>query len=101
MTSKIPSLKSNFPLFANRRQIMLAVEPQVIIQNIPLPAPDLHTQDMVWFLGKWAIYSKSLTDHDKNIWQEETLSAEHTLEMGGHLIFEHFFGPLNGEPYEA
>lgn len=32
---------------------------------------------------------------------EEDLHTEHTYEMGGHLIFEHFFGPLGGEPFEA
>lgn len=68
-------------------------------QNTPVPPPDEHMQEMAWFVGQWQIASRMKTAEDE--WKEEPLTAVHTWEMGGHLIFEHFFGPLLGEPFEA
>jgi hypothetical protein len=67
--------------------------------NKPLPPPDEHMQEMTWFIGNWRIRSRMLQDDGS--WREEQQRAEHTFELNGHLIFEHFFGPLDGEPFEA
>jgi hypothetical protein len=56
-------------------------------------------QQLAWFIGEWQIHSRVKTDEDK--WLEETARAVHTYELGGHLIFEHYFGPFRGEPFEA
>ncbi|MEZ4669835.1 MAG: DUF1579 family protein [Anaerolineae bacterium] len=66
-----------------------------------LPAPDEHMQELSWFIGKWNVKSNMLMDADKDEWLEEDLHTVHSYEMGGHLIFEHFFGPLGGEAFEA
>jgi hypothetical protein len=66
-----------------------------------LPAPDEHMQEMAWFIGNWNIKSRMLMDAAKDEWIDEDLHSIHTYELGGHLIFEHFFGPLGGEPFEA
>lgn len=66
-----------------------------------LPEPDPHMQDMAWFIGEWDVVSRQLIDFENDEWLEETLRTVHTYEMGGHIIFENFFGPLGGEPFEA
>lgn len=66
-----------------------------------LPPPDEHMQELAWFIGEWNVKSHMLMDADKDEWLDEDLHTIHTYEMGGHLIFEHFFGPLGGEPFEA
>ncbi|HEX2623072.1 MAG TPA: DUF1579 family protein [Phototrophicaceae bacterium] len=83
--------------------VIATPEPEVTLKNTnnPLPDADAHMQDLAWFLGNWTIQSRTLVDRERDEWLEETLCAEHTLELGGHLIFEHFFGPMNGTPFEA
>lgn len=66
-----------------------------------LPPPDEHMQELAWFIGEWDVKSHLLMDADKDEWLDEDLHTIHTYELGGHLIFEHFFGPLGGEPFEA
>ena len=62
------------------------------------PAPEM-MQQLNWFIGKWNVLSRSL--RDDGTWLEETMSAEHSTILGGHVIFEHFMGPLLGEAFEA
>lgn len=72
--------------------------------DVPAPelkAPDDIVKQLAWFIGDWTVESRMLTDAEKDTWSEETGRAIHTYEMGGHLIFEHVFGPLMGEPFEA
>ncbi|MCL4256188.1 MAG: hypothetical protein KJ043_20695 [Anaerolineae bacterium] len=71
------------------------------IQNTPLPMPDEHLKTFDWFIGEWDIASRMLMDAEKDEWIEGTLFSIHTYQMGGHIIFEHFFGPLGGQPLEA
>ncbi|MBK8026988.1 MAG: DUF1579 family protein [Chloroflexi bacterium] len=66
-----------------------------------LPEPDPHMQDLSWFIGEWDVHSRMLMNADTGEWLEEDLRTEHTHELGGNLIFEHFGGPLGGEPFEA
>ncbi|MBL8134076.1 MAG: DUF1579 family protein [Anaerolineae bacterium] len=66
-----------------------------------LPPPNEHMQDLSWFIGEWDVTSRMLMDAGTGEWLEEPLHTVHTYEMGGHIIFEHFFGPLGGEPFEA
>lgn len=66
-----------------------------------LPDPDPHMQDLSWFIGEWDVHSHMLMDADKNEWLDEDLHTVHSYELGGNLIFEHFGGPLGGEPFEA
>ena len=56
-------------------------------------------QQLDWFIGHWAVVSRSLQDDDG--WLEERLTTEHRWIMGGHVIFEHFGGPVFGQPFEA
>ncbi|MBK9125466.1 MAG: DUF1579 family protein [Chloroflexi bacterium] len=67
--------------------------------NRPLPDPDPHMAELDWFIGRWRVRSRLLTESGS--WVEEDLTAFHTRELGGNLIFEHFCGPLNGKPFEA
>jgi hypothetical protein len=66
-----------------------------------LPEPDPHMQDLSWFIGDWDVHSHMLLDADKDEWIDEDLKTQHTYEMGGNLIFEHFGGPLGGTPFEG
>jgi hypothetical protein len=66
-----------------------------------LPDPDPHMQDLSWFIGEWNVRSRMLMDADTDEWLEEDLRTVHSYELGGNLIFEHFGGPLGGEPFEA
>lgn len=66
-----------------------------------LPEPDPHMQDLSWFIGNWDVHSRLLVDPESDTWVDEDLHTEHSYELGGHLIFEHFGGPLGGEPFEA
>lgn len=66
-----------------------------------LPDPDPHMQDLSWFIGEWNVRSRMLMDADADEWLEEDLRTVHSYELGGNLIFEHFGGPLGGEPFEA
>lgn len=66
-----------------------------------LPPPDENMRMFDWFLGEWNVTSRVLIDPENDEWLEEELHTVHTSEMGGHIIFEHFFGPLGGEPFEA
>ncbi len=66
-----------------------------------LPAPDEHMQDLAWFIGEWNVKSRMLMDAAKDEWLEEQLHTIHTYELGGNIIFEHFIGPLAGNPFEA
>jgi hypothetical protein len=54
---------------------------------------------MEWFLGKWHVRSRYRDEGGQ--WADENLTTEHTTILGGHVIFEHFGGPLFGEPFEA
>ncbi len=67
------------------------------IQQLPAAADTM--QQLDWFIGQWDVLSRSL--QADGTWLEETVTAEHTYILGGHVIFEHFFGPLFGEPFEA
>lgn len=78
-----------------------AVAQDEMMDNAPLPDPAPEMRDFDWFLGDWTIVSRTLINADTDEWQEETLHSVHTSEMGGHIIFEHFFGPLTGTPFEA
>lgn len=69
--------------------------------NAPLPEPHENMSQFDWFLGEWEVVSRILVDAETDEWLEETLRTVHTSEMNGHIIFEHFVGPLGGEPYEA
>jgi hypothetical protein len=69
--------------------------------NEPLPDADPKMQDLAWFIGEWNVHSRMLMDAANDEWLEEDLRTVHTYELNGHLIFEHFFGPLGGEPFEA
>ncbi|MCL4248051.1 MAG: DUF1579 family protein [Anaerolineae bacterium] len=66
-----------------------------------LPAPDEHMQQLAWFIGEWDVHSRTLMNAETNEWLEEDLHTIHTYELGGNLVFEHFFGPLGGDPFEA
>lgn len=54
-----------------------------------------------WFIGNWDIESRVRKSAESDDWLEETLYAEHTYELNHHIIFEHFFGPVGEQPYEA
>lgn len=79
----------------------IATPETVVRRNTPLPAPDPHLHDLDWFLGAWDIESRLLKDAATETWVSDTQYAEHTAVLGGHVIFEHFFGPMDGEPFEA
>ncbi len=66
-----------------------------------LDAPHERMADLAWFIGQWSISSRTRDPHRPDVWHEETLYAEHTAELGGNLIWEHFFGPYQGQAYEA
>lgn len=76
-------------------------KPTESASGVILTPPDPHMRELAWFIGEWHVQSRMLTDPANDRWLEETLHTRHTYELGGHLIFEHFFGPLNGEPFEA
>jgi hypothetical protein len=69
--------------------------------NTPLPDPNENMTQMDWFIGEWDIESRMLIDPANDQWLEESLTAVHTSELNGHIILEHFIGPLGGEPFEA
>jgi hypothetical protein len=64
-----------------------------------LPIPPDTMQQLDWFIGQWAVFSRSLQEDGS--WLEENMRAEHSTILGGHVIFEHFNGPLLGQPFEA
>jgi hypothetical protein len=64
-----------------------------------LPPPITEMSQLKWFIGQWVVVSRYLNDDQE--WVEETIRAEHTPILGGHVIFEHFGGPLFGKPFEA
>lgn len=65
--------------------------------TLPPAANAMHQLD--WFLGQWAVRSRyKKPDGD---WLEAQLTANHRWILGGHVIFEHFEGPVFGEPFEA
>ncbi len=64
-----------------------------------LPAPAAEMAQLDWFLGEWDVVSRFLGE-DGN-WVEENLTTEHTAILGGHVIFEHFGGPVFLAPFEA
>lgn len=66
-----------------------------------LPEADPHMQDLSWFIGEWDVHSRMLLDAETDEWIEEDLHTVHSYEMNGNLIFEHFGGPLGGEPFEG
>ena len=66
-----------------------------------LPARHERMADLDWFLGLWSVHSRTRDAENPELWHEETLFAEHTAELNGNLIWEHFFGPVQGQPYEA
>jgi hypothetical protein len=66
-----------------------------------LPESDPHMQDLSWFIGDWDVHSHMLLDAETDEWIDEDLKTQHTYEMGGNLIFEHFGGPLGGTPFEG
>ena len=57
-----------------------------------LPAPDPHMHDLAWFLGEWSIFSRTFQAEPAGTWAEETIFAVHSAELGGNMIWEHFFG---------
>lgn len=69
--------------------------------NSPLPEADEHMRDFAWFIGHWDVQSHLLVDAENDEWLQESLRTIHTYQMNGHIIFEHFFGPVGGEPLEA
>ena len=69
------------------------------VQTLPAPAPHMH--DLAWFLGEWSIFSRTFQAEPAGTWAEETIFAVHSAELGGNMIWEHFFGPLQGAAYEA
>lgn len=81
--------------------LVMTVHAQDETTNAPLPEPDAAMQELGWFIGEWDVVSRMLMDADNDEWLEEELRTVHTYELGGHLIFEHFFGPLGGAPFEA
>ena len=74
---------------------------EIAVKNSPLPESDAHMQDFKWFIGEWDVQSRMLMDAEKDEWLEESLTTIHTYEMNGHIIFEHFFGPIAGKPFEG
>lgn len=72
---------------------------QAISDALP-PAHDA-MQDFSWFIGEWNIESKMLQDAANDVWLTEQIHSEHSYIMGGHVIFEHFYGTLGGEALEA
>lgn len=66
-----------------------------------LPVPHERMTELAWFLGDWSIASRTLQADPSETWTEETLFAVHTAELGGNMIWEHFYGPLQGAAYEA
>lgn len=74
-----------------------------VYKSIRASLPPAHDamNDFSWFIGEWSIESSMLQDAEKDIWLQEQLYADHHYVMGGHLIFEHFYGTLNGEALEA
>lgn len=64
-----------------------------------LPEPPEKMAELDWFLGRWDVVSRSKAQDDE--WKEELVSADHSLILGGHVILEHFQGPLMGKPFEA
>lgn len=64
-----------------------------------LPSPPDEMQQLDWFIGKWDVVSRYLTADGE--WVEDHLTTEHTYILGGHVIFEHFGGPLFQMPFEA
>ena len=79
--------------------IMQAQEGDEMTADLPAAAPEM--KDFEWFIGEWDVKSRMLMNAETDEWIEEDLHTVHTYEMGGHIIFEHFFGPLGGEPFEA
>jgi hypothetical protein len=63
-----------------------------------LPPPAEEMQQLSWFIGKWDVTSRFLNEGE---WIEEHLTTDHTLILGGHVIFEHFGGPVFQAPFEA
>lgn len=63
--------------------------------------PHERMADLDWFIGEWSLRSRTRDPQQPDVWHEETLYAVHTAELGGNLIWEHFYGPFQGEPYEA
>lgn len=78
-----------------------AVSAQDDAESGDLPEPDPAMQQLEWFIGEWDVVSRMLTDAENDEWIEENLRTVHSYELGGNMIFEHFFGPLGGEPFEA
>lgn len=66
-------------------------------QKLPEPVPEM--AQLSWFLGAWDVVSRSRNGEGE--WKEELVRAEHKLILGGHVILEHFVGPLFGGPFEA
>lgn len=64
-----------------------------------LSAPDEHMQQMNWFVGDWNVVSRYKDDSGN--WIEENVTSFNEYIIGGNVIFEHFVGPLFGEPFEA
>ena len=67
--------------------------------NSELPPPPEEMQQLDWFIGEWEVISRFLNDEGE--WVEEHLTTEHTYILGGHVIFEHFGGPVFQMPFEA
>jgi hypothetical protein len=74
-------------------------EGDMMEQQLPEPPPEM--QQLAWFIGEWDVKSRYLTDAENDVWLEEDLHTVHTYELNGNLIFEHFYGPFGGEPFEA
>lgn len=64
-----------------------------------LPDPPAEMSQMEWFLGNWDVVSRYLDENDA--WIEESIKTEHSLILGGNVVFELFGGPLFGKPFEA
>lgn len=88
-------------LFAVLWSAMLITSAQEGEMTTDLPAPAAEMNQLDWFIGEWDIKSRMLMNAEADEWLEEDLRSTHTYEMGGHIVFEHFFGPLGGEPFEA
>jgi hypothetical protein len=80
--------------------VVLAAGAMVFAQD-DLPEADAGMQEMDWFIGEWNVESRMLMDAEADEWLEESLTTEHTYDLGGHVIIERFYGPLGGEPFEA
>lgn len=73
-------------------------DPETVSNDLP-PA-DAGMRQLDWFLGDWQAESRYDLGEDKG-WLQETIKAIHKPVLGGHVILEHFIGPVFDGPFEA